>query len=127
MLGVGIKGKSNTVVGDNNTAKTMGSGDLLVFATPSMVALMENAAANSVKEFLEDGQTTVGTLMNVKHLSASPISLEITAESELIEIDRKRLVFTVTAYDKEGLIGQGVHERFIINSEKFMANTQAKL
>ncbi|MFI3325411.1 MAG: thioesterase family protein [Clostridia bacterium] len=127
MLNIGLKGKSSTIVCENNTAKTMGSGELDVFATPAMIALMEQAAAKSVKEFLDETQSTVGTLMNVKHLSASPVGANITAESEIIEIDRKRLVFCVKAFDNGGVIGEGIHERFIIDAEKFMSKTLAKI
>lgn len=120
MLNVGIIGKDTTIVVEKNTAKTMGSGELEVFATPAMIALMEGAAYKSVQSFLEQGQGTVGTLMNVKHVSATPLNMKIKAESELVEIDRKRLVFSVKAYDEVGLIGEGVHERFIIDNQKFM-------
>lgn len=126
MLSIGIKGTTNVVVCKDNTAEKMGSGELPVFATPSMIALMEECAYKSVKVFLEDNQGTVGTLMNVKHVSASPLDMKITAESELIEIDKKRLVFTVKAYDELGLIGEGVHERFIIDNDRFMNKVNTK-
>ncbi len=126
MLTLGLTGESAATVTPQNTAQAMGSGDLPVYATPSMIALMEHAAAGSVKACLAAGQTTVGTLMNVKHIAASPVGVGITAHSELIEIDRKRLVFTVKAFDCSGLIGEGTHERFIINSEPFIEKANAK-
>lgn len=122
----GIKGSSKTIVTEAITAKAMGSGLLPVYATPAMIALMEETASSSVQEFLEEGQGTVGTLINVKHVSASPLGMEITCETELVEIDRKRLVFDVKAYDRAGLIGEGTHERFIIDNEKFMSKTEQK-
>ncbi|MEG1426747.1 MAG: thioesterase family protein [Oscillospiraceae bacterium] len=127
MFTIGSKGQAETIVTAENTAKSMGSGDLLVYATPSMVALMESAARNSVQNALPPGTGTVGTLMNVKHLTASPIHMKITAESERLEEDGRRLVFRVCASDEQGLIGEGIHERFIIDNEKFMAKANGKL
>lgn len=123
---VGITGKQTVTVTEDKTAKVMGSGMLPVYATPSMIALMENTAAVSVADELEDGQGTVGTLINVKHLSATPVGMEVTCETKLVEIDRKRLVFEVKAYDAAGVIGEGTHERFIIDNEKFMAKAEGK-
>ena len=125
MLKKGIKGTGRQVVTEKLTAKEMGSGELAVYATPAMIALMETAY-KSVTAELEDGMGTVGTLMNVKHVSASPVGMEITCETELTEVDGRRLVFTVKAYDTKGLIGEGVHERFVIVNEKFQAKTDSK-
>ena len=124
---LGIKGAAETVVVYENTAAAVGSGALEVFSTPSMIALMENTAYTSVAGELEEGQGTVGTLMNVKHLAASPVGMEVTCETKLIEVDRKRLVFEVKAFDKVGCIGEGIHERFIIANEKFLNKAQSKL
>ena len=124
---LGIKGAAETVVVYENTAAAVGSGALEVFSTPSMIALMENTAYTSVAGELEEGQGTVGTLMNVKHLAASPVGMEVTCETKLIEVDRKRLVFEVKAFDKGGCIGEGIHERFIIANEKFLNKAQSKL
>lgn len=126
MLEKGIKGTGHQVVTEKLTAKEMGSGELAVYATPAMIALMEETAYKSVTAELEDGMGTVGTLMNVKHVSASPVGMEITCETELTEVDGRRLVFTVKAYDTKGLIGEGVHERFVIVNEKFQAKLTAK-
>ena len=119
-LEAGITAKQTITVTEQMTAKVLGSGKLDVYATPSMIALMENTASNSVEECLEEGQGTVGTLINVKHTSATPVGMEVTCETTLTEVDRKRLVFEVKAYDAAGLIGEGVHERFIIDNARFM-------
>ena len=121
---IGIKGRAETVVNHENTAKFVGSGELEVFATPQMIALMEQAAASSVAGELEEGQGTVGTLLNVSHDAATPLGMKVWAETELVEVDRRRLVFDVK--DECGLIGQGKHERFIIQNDKFLAKVNAK-
>lgn len=123
----GIIGQEELIVNEMNTAEALGSGSLAVFATPAMIALMEKTARLSVAPFLEDGQSTVGTLVNVKHLSASPVGMKITCRTELKEIDRRRLVFHVECSDEAGIIGEGEHERFIIDEAKFMTKTEAKL
>jgi predicted thioesterase len=125
-LEIGLKGRSETVVEESNTAAAVGSGLVPVFATPYMIALMENAAANTVAPHLEAGQGTVGTHLNVSHEAATPIGMKVWAEALLKEVDGKRLVFEVTAYDEAGVIGRGSHERFIINTEKFLAKCEAK-
>lgn len=102
------------------------AGTLDVFATPAMVALMEEAAWKCVAPELEPGMGTVGTLMNVQHTSATPLSMHVTAECELTEVDNRRLVFTVKAFDEVGPIGSGTHERFIVKDEKFVAKANAK-
>ena len=126
MLTVGIKGTQSVTVANDNTAAAMGSGTLAVFATPAMIALMEKTAYISVQNELDEGCGSVGTLLNVKHLAATPVGMQVTCESELVEIDGRRLVFTVKAYDEKGLIGEGTHERFIVQNEKFLAKTNAK-
>lgn len=130
MLQVGNKGKKTVVVTSENTAENMLSGLLPVYATPSLIAFMEYTCSDTVQPFLEAGMGTVGTLVNIKHTSASPVGSTITCECELEQIDGRRLVFKVTAHDDFGPVGEGVHERFIINNEKFMskvAEKQAKL
>lgn len=127
MLEKGIKGFGELTVNESNTAEALGSGSLAVFATPSMIALMEKTARLSVDPFLEEGQSTVGTLVNVKHLSATPVGMKITCNTELVDIDRRRLVFHVECSDEKGIIGEGEHERFIIDAEKFMSKANAKL
>ena len=126
MINIGIIGVAKDIVNENNIAKTLRSGELKVYATPAMIALMEEAAYKSIQTELEDGQGSVGTLMNVKHLSSTPVGMEVTAKSELIELDRRRLVFKVEAYDECGKIGEGIHERFIIDNEDFQKKTDNK-
>ena len=125
-LKVGIKGNRSVAVDKTNTASAFLSGSLDVFATPAMIALMESTALESVKDALEEGQGTVGTLVNVAHVAATPMGATVRCESELVEIDRKRLVFKVSAYDDGGLIGSGMHERFVIDAEKFMEKVRGK-
>ena len=126
MLETGIKGKKELVVSQENTAKTMGSGTMDVFATPAMIALMENTAYTSVEIELEPGSGTVGTALNVKHVAATPVGMKVTCESELIKINGRALTFSVKAYDECGLIGEGEHERFIVFEDKFQAKADAK-
>ncbi len=126
MLKIGLKLEKEIIVSESTTAKHMGSGDLDVYATPCMIALMEGTANDSIKEYLDDGQGSVGTLINVKHLSASPLNIKVRATSELVEIDGKRLVFNVQAFDENGLIGEGRHERYVISNDKFMQRVSEK-
>lgn len=123
----GIIGTQIITVQEDQTAKHLGSGDLAVFGTPYMIALMENTALKSVQPHLDQTQGTVGTLVNVKHVAATPVGMEVRCETRLVEVDRKRLVFEVKCFDACGLIGEGIHERFIIDNEKFMQKTYAKL
>ena len=101
----GITGKKKVIVTEEMTAQAMSSGTLPVYATPCMVALMEDTAKDSVAPYLEEGQGTVGTLVNVGHVSATPVGMEVTCETKLIQVDRKRLVFEVKAYDAAGVTG----------------------
>lgn len=126
MLKTGIRGTDTVKVIYENTAVAVGSGVLEVFATPMMIALMEKTACNSVLPYLNEGDGSVGTALNVKHVAATPIGMTVTCESELIEVDGRRLVFKVEAYDEVGLIGKGTHERFIVNNEKFQSKTDNK-
>lgn len=124
---IGIKGSKTITVTEEMTAEKIGSGMLPVYASPCMMAEMENVASLSVQKELEEGNGTVGIKMNVNHVSATPVGMQVRIETELTEIDRKRLVFKVEAYDEAGLIGQGLHERFIIQNEKFLAKAESKL
>ena len=126
MLEIGMKGKQEVIADETNSAKTMGSGTLDVFATPAMIALMEKTAWESVQPYLEEGSGTVGTLMNVKHVAASPVGMKITCETELTKVDGRALTFSVKAFDEAGLIGEGEHERFIIDNEKFQNKADNK-
>ena len=126
-LSKGVRGTQTEPVSEKNIASALGSGGLAVYATPCMITLMEYCAMESVKPFLPAGSSTVGTLINVKHLAATPIGMTVRCETELIEVDRRRLVLLCRAYDDAGLIGEGTQERFIVDNEKFMEKTQAKL
>lgn len=127
MLEAGIKGEQMTEVVYENTATAVGSGVLEVFATPCMLALMEKTACDSVIPYLEEGWGTVGTQVNIKHVAATPIGMKVRCESELTLVDGRRLEFAVKAYDESGLIGEGTHERFMVNNEKFQGKANAKL
>jgi len=126
-LEIGITGATEDVVTTENVASGMSSGGLPVYATPRMIGMMEYTAWASAEPYMEEGKGTVGTHLDVSHVSASPIGAHIRIESELIEIDRRRLVFRVRAFDDAGLIGEGTHERFIVDNEKFMERTASKL
>lgn len=126
-LKVGMKGTDSVLVEQQNTAMTMGSGTLPVFATPAMIALMEKTASESIQSYLEEDYGSVGTELNVKHVSATPLGMKVYCESELIQVDGRRLVFSVKACDDIGIIGEGVHERFIIKKESFLKKAEGKL
>ena len=123
----GLKNEISLVVSELLTAKAMGSGVLDVYATPAMIALMEQTAAESVEMLLEEGCTTVGTKISVEHLAATPVGMRVYCKSELVAVEGRKLVFSVEVYDESGLIGKGDHERFIILSERFMEKTNGKL
>lgn len=121
MLEKGLSARSTVIVAGGNTAAAMGSGDLAVFATPAMVALMENAAMKAVAGELSEGSTTVGAEMNVTHIKASGPGAEITATAVLTEVEGRKLTFNVGARDAAGMIGEGVHIRYVVDREKFLA------
>lgn len=127
IMEIGIKGRVEHIVTRENLASSMGSGLMPVFATPCMIALMEETSFKSVQPYLDEGCGTVGTMVNIKHVAATPETMSVWCESELIEIDGRRLVFNVKVFDKCGLIGEGVHERFIIDNEKFAGKASGKL
>lgn len=127
MLKTGISGECETLVTKELTAEVMGSGELAVYATPAMVALMEKTAYQSVASELEAGMGSVGTRMDVKHVAASPVGMKILCKTELTKIDGRKLVFRVEAYDASGLIGEGIHERFIVDNAKFQEKADGKL
>lgn len=126
MLQTGIKGKIELTVSLDKCAGALGSGELDVFATPAMIALIEETAWKSVVPYLEPGEGTVGTALDVRHVAATPVGLKVACETELTLVDRRRLVFTVKVYDPFGLVGEGTHERFVINHEKFMKKVDEK-
>ena len=117
----GLRHSEMLVVEHKDTAAVYGSGALEVFATPAMIALMEKTCLESVANKIGDGNTTVGIAVNIKHLKASPVGSTIRCEAELVEVDRRRLVFKVRCFEGDTLVGEGIHERFIVDSEKFMS------
>ena len=123
----GMKGRAEAVVAQENTAQAVGSGLVPVFATPYMIALMENAAVNAVQAQLAPDEGTVGIRLDVTHDAATPIGMKVWAEAEVTAVEGRKLTFTVTAYDEAEKIGGGTHHRFIIKPEKFLAKTQAKV
>ncbi len=127
MIEIGIKGHKEQTVTQEMSAAQVGSGLVDVFATPMLVALVEQTCYESVLPHLDEGQGTVGTLVNVSHVSATPIGMRVWCDSELTEVDRRRLVFSVKAYDEAGLIGEGTHERFVIDTAKFMEKLNGKV
>jgi predicted thioesterase len=126
LLKPGMKGEKQVTVNDKNTAASFGSGGLAVYSTPSMIALMEGAAVKAVDSGLPEGFSTVGTELNVKHLSATPPGMTVRAIGELLEIDGRRLLFRVEAWDDSGKIGEGTHGRFIVENEKFLKKCREK-
>ena len=124
---VGIKGRAEDTVRPENTAQAACSGALPVYGTPFMCALMENASWTSLVPYLEEGEGTVGTRLEITHDSATPVGMKVWAESEVTAVEGRRIVLKVAAYDERGLIGQGTHERFVIQNERFLAKTAKKL
>lgn len=126
-IAIGMKGQVETLVEREDTAQAVGSGDLLVYATPCMVALMEGAACEAIVDALPEGKTSVGTYLQVEHQSATPVGLEVRAEAEVTAVEGNAITFQVTAYDEAGKIGEGIHKRVIVNSQKFLEKTYNKL
>ena len=124
---VGMKGVVETLCEREDTAKEVGSGDLLVYATPCMAALMEGAACDAIAPALAEGTTSVGTMLNIEHLSATPVGLEVRAEAEVTAVDGKVITFALRAFDEAGEIGKGTHKRVIVNSQKFLDKAYQKL
>lgn len=124
---VGMKGEVSTLVEREDTALEVGSGSLLVYATPCMVALMEGAACEAIDQALSETQTTVGTELNIRHLSATPVGLEVRAEAEVTAVDGKVITFAVRAFDEAGEIGSGIHKRVIVGTQKFLDKAYGKL
>ncbi|MCQ4021892.1 MULTISPECIES: thioesterase family protein [unclassified Ruminococcus] len=124
---IGDAYKTEAVVTEAEIACTVGSGRLRVYATPAVVALIEAAASQMAQTFVEEGITTVGTRIAIDHVSATPVSAKVWAEAVLKEIDGRRFVFEVSAYDEKGLIAKGEHERFSVKSESFQKKADSKL
>ena len=124
---VGMKAVVESFVEREDTAKEVGSGDLLVYATPCMAALMEGAACEAIAEALKDTETTVGMELNIQHTSATPVGLDVRAEAEVTAVDGKVITFAITAFDESGEIGKATHKRVIVNSQKFLEKAYNKL
>ncbi len=124
---IGMKGEVSTCVEREDTAKEVGSGSLLVYATPCMVALMEGAACEAIAAALPEEKTSVGVELNIAHLSATPVGLEVRAEAEVTAVEKNAITFTVTAWDESGKIGEGTHKRVIVPVQKFLEKAYAKL
>lgn len=124
---VGMKGEAFTLVEREDTAKEVGSGSLLVYATPCMVALMEGAACEAIEEAMDDSKTTVGTELNIQHLSATPVGLEVRAEAVVTAVEGKTITFQIAAFDEAGQIGKGTHKRVIVPTQKFLEKAYNKL
>ncbi len=126
-LDVGLAGTAQIAVTEANTALALGSGLVPVYATPALVALLEEAAVNALKPLLEAGKTTVGTRIDVKHLAATPIGMIVRAQATLFEVDGRRLVFDVVAHDEAEQIASGIHERVLVDEQRFLARAQEKI
>jgi len=126
-LKAGMLGEARTKVTEENTALKFGSGTVRVFATPAMIGLMEKASINCVESYLPDGFSSVGTKVDIKHLAPTPVGMEVAAEAELVEVDGKKLKFSVKAYDGREKIGEGMHNRYIIRLEEFLKRAEEKL
>lgn len=124
---VGLTGQVSTTVEREDTAYEVGSGSLLVYATPCMVALMEGAACEAIAEALPEEKTSVGIQLNISHLSATPVGLDVRAEAKVTEVEGNIITFEITAYDEAGKIGEGTHKRAIVSTQKFLDRTYAKL
>ena len=124
---IGLKKEVYSEVTEENTAQKIKSGTLPVFATPAMIALMEEAAASLVEERLSEEETSVGILMNVSHIAATPVGMKLRAVAQITKIDGRKIIFKEEAFDKKEKIGEGVHERFIVKKEKFLAKANGKL
>ncbi len=124
---VGMQGEASTVVERQDTAYEVGSGSLLVYATPCMVALMEGAACEALAPALPEDKTSVGTMLNISHIAATPVGMEVRAEAVVTEIEKNTITFSVTAYDESGKIGEGIHKRAVVSTQRFLDKAYAKL
>ncbi len=123
---VGLKKETSTVVTEENTALSVKSGTLPVFATPMMCALMEEAAATLLEEYLSDEETSVGISISVQHKAATPVGMKVRAVAEITGVDGRKVTFSVKAFDEKEEIGDGVHERFVVKKDKFLTKAESK-
>lgn len=122
----GLKGSTEILVGTRDTAPHVGSGKIKVLATPVMVSMMEEAALHAVEGLLPEGHQTVGIRLDISHVAATPVGMRVRAHAELIKVDGRKLTFRVSAEDEKEPIGEGVHERIIVNVARFDKRTQEK-
>ena len=120
LIKAGLTKTIKLVVTEDTTAEKVGSGSLPVFSTPSMLAAMEKASLQAVEDYLDYGETTVGIMANIKHLAATKIGDVVEVKSEVINVEGKKISFNIKAFSSDKLIGEGIHDRFVVNSEKFM-------
>ncbi len=125
-LTVGLKAKKKLKVSYNETAKNINSGLLEVLSTPSVIALMESSAVDAVQYYLPNGFSTVGILVDIKHIAATPVGMFVTSEAELIDIDGRKLRFRIKSFDDKEIVSEGIHERFIVENEKFLKKAYSK-
>jgi len=126
MISVGTAGEERIKVTEENTALKLGSGTLPILATPAMIMLIEKTASECLRPFLQEGESTVGTSLNVKHSAASPVGSDVFCKVDVIEVDRSRIVFNVKVWDNGGEVGSGTHERFMVNNERFMKRAASR-
>ena len=124
---VGMKGEVSTLAEREDTAQEVGSGSLLVYATPCMVALMEGAACEAIAEAMPEERTSVGIALDITHIAATPVGMEVRATAEVIQVEGNTVTFQVTAYDEAGKIGEGTHKRAIVTAQRFLDKVYAKL
>lgn len=124
---VGMHGEVSALVEREDTALEVGSGSLLVYATPCMVALMEGAACEAIAPALDEEKTTVGIELSISHISATPVGMDVRAEAQVTAVEKNIITFEVTAYDEQGKIGEGIHKRAVVTSQKFLDKTYTKL
>jgi predicted thioesterase len=121
-----MHGEASVIVNETNTASKLGSGSLPVFGTPAMIALMERAAVNALRPHLDAGQDSVGVAVNVKHVAATPMGKQVRAEAQVSAVEGRKVTFTVRAFDAKEMVGEGVHERVLIDRDTFMWKVAAK-
>lgn len=124
---IGMKGEVQSFVEKEDTAAQVGSGSLLVYATPCMVAMMEGAACEAIAQGLSENETTVGIELNIQHLAATPVGMEVRAEATVTAVEGKIITFEVEAFDEAGTIGKGTHKRALVNTQRFLDKAYAKL
>ncbi len=124
---VGLTREERGLSDEAHSARAVGSGLLPVLATPAMTALMEQAAANAIGEFLPEGWTSVGISLDIEHTSATPLGMGFRAEAEVTAVEGRKILFVLRAYDDAGEIGHGTHARFAVESEPFLAKAAKKL